>query len=201
MGTGGLTEMSLPDFAGINDFAGIWYHTARWPKQAVDFSGKRVGVFGTGATGIQVIQTIAAQVEHLKVFQRTPTYTIPMKNPRLDEAQQALLRAGHSALKERVHDTFSGAEFTFDDRSYFDLSADERHARMEELWAEGSLSCWVGSCREILTDQRANAEVSEFVRKKIRARVNDPVVAEKLVPSTYGFGTRRVPLETGYQEA
>ncbi|MGR8948329.1 MAG: flavin-containing monooxygenase [Gammaproteobacteria bacterium] len=201
MGTGGLTEMSLPDFEGIDSFAGEWYHTARWPKEPVEFAGKRVGVFGTGATGIQVIQTIASQVEHLTVFQRTPTYTIPMKNPRLDEAQQAERRAQSADLKQRVHRTFSGAEFTFDEKSYFDFSAEERRARMEELWQDGSLSFWVGSFREVFTDERANAEVSEFVREKIRARLDDPAIAEKLVPTSYAFGTRRVPLETGYYEA
>jgi acetone monooxygenase (methyl acetate-forming) len=201
MGTGGLTEMSLPDFKGIDSFKGEWYHTARWPKEPIDFAGKRVGVFGTGATGIQVIQTIASKVDHLTVFQRTPTYTIPMQNPRLDEAHQAERRANRSEIKELVDRSFSGAEFTFDEKSYFDFSADERRARMEALWQEGSLSFWVGSFREVFTDERANAEVSEFVREKIRARLDNPALAAKLVPTTYGFGTRRVPLETGYYEA
>jgi len=201
MGTGGLTEIVLPDFRGIDSFEGEWHHTARWPKEPVEFAGKRVGVFGTAATGIQVIQTIASEVGHLTVFQRTPTYTIPMKNPRLDDASRAELRARYPDLKERVHKTFSGAEFTFDERSFFDLSEDERRERMEELWEEGSLAYWVGSFREVFTDERASEAFSAFAREKIRARIDDPAVAEKLVPTSYRFGTRRVPLENGYYEA
>jgi len=201
MGTGGLTEIVLPDFPGIESFQGEWYHTARWPKEPVDFAGKRVGVFGTGATGIQVIQTIAPEVGHLTVFQRTPTYTIPMKNPRLDKAKREALRERYPNLKERVHESFSGAEFTFDERSFFDLDENEQQERMEELWQDGSLAFWVGSFRDVFTDERASEAFSEFSRRKIRARIDDPAVAEKLVPTSYGFGTRRVPLETGYYEA
>ena len=201
MGTGGLTEIVLPDFPGIDSFAGEWYHTARWPKETVDFAGKRVGVFGTGATGIQVIQTIASEVGHLTVFQRTPTYTIPMKNPKLDDAMRAQLRARYPNLKERVHTTFSGAEFTFDERSFFDLEENERRAHMEALWEDGSLAYWVGSFREVFTDERASEAFSEFARERIRARIDDPAAAAKLVPTSYGFGTRRVPLEQGYYEA
>ncbi len=201
MCSGPLTEISLPDFPGIDSFEGEWYHTARWPKEPVVFAGKRVGLFGTGATGIQVVQTIAPEVGHLTVFQRTPTYTIPMKNPSYDDAGRAAQRARYRDLKERVHRTFSGAEFDFDQRGFFELDEAERRRRMEELWEDGSLAYWVGSFRDVFTDERASAEFSEFAREKIRARIDDPKLAEKLVPTTYGFGTRRVPLEMGYYEA
>ncbi len=124
-----------------------------------------------------------------------------MKNPKLDDAKRAKLRARYPNLKERVHTTFSGAEFTFDERSFFDLNEDERRAHMEALWEEGSLAYWVGSFREVFTDERASAVFSEFAREKIRARIDDPAMAAKLVPTSYGFGTRRVPLEQGYYEA
>ena len=201
MSTGPLTELVLPDYPGIESFRGEWYHTARWPKDKVDFANKRVGIFGTGATGIQVIQTIAPEVGSLKVFQRTPTYTIPMKNPKIDDSMREEKLARYAELKDRVHTTFSGAEFDFDDRSIYDLDEESRRQRMEELWQDGSLAYWVGSFREVFTDERAGELFSEFAREKIRARVNDPQVAEKLVPKSYLFGTRRVPLETGYYEA
>lgn len=201
MCSGPLTEPVLPDVPGIDSFAGEWHHTARWPKEPVEFANKRVGLFGTGATGIQVVQTIAAEVGHLTVFQRTPTYTIPMKNPKYDDAGRAAQRARYLELKERVHQTFSGAEFDFDPRSFFDLDEAARRQRMEELWEDGSLAYWVGSFRDVFTDERASAEFSEFAREKIRARIKDPELAEKLVPTSYGFGTRRVPLEMGYYEA
>lgn len=201
MGTGPLSKIVLPDIPGINSFEGEWHHTARWPKTPVDFAGKRVGIFGTGATGIQVIQTIAPEVGHLTVFQRTPTYTIPMKNPKIDDARRAEVRARQPELKELVHRTFSGAEFDFDDRSINDLDEEQRRRRMEELWEDGSLAYWVGSFREVFTEQGASDLFSEFAREKIRARIDDPALAEKLVPTSYNFGTRRVPLEMGYYEA
>lgn len=201
LGSGLLTEIVLPDIPGIKEFQGESYHTARWPHETVDFSGKRVGVVGTGATGIQVIQTIAPEVGEMVVFQRTPNYTIPMNNPKFDEHKRQELRQRYTDIKAQIDESFAGFDFTFDGRSFYDFSAAERRARMEDLWAEGSLSFWVGSYREVFTDETANAEFSEFVREKIRARINDPALAEKLVPSGYGFGTRRVPLETNYYEA
>lgn len=201
MGTGGLSELILPDLPGRDSFAGQSIHTARWPKEPVDFSGKRVGVIGTAATGIQVIQTIAGQVGHLTVFQRTPNYTIPMANPKYDDADRAELRSRYPEIRERVHHTFAGFEFDFGPDAFFDVSPEERRATMEKLWEEGSLGFWVGGFSEVFSDQKANDEFSDFVREKIRARINDPDVAEKLLPRDYGFGTRRVPLETKYYEA
>ena len=201
MGTGGLTEPIFPDIDGRESFAGTSYHTARWPADAVDFAGKRVGVIGTGATGIQVIQTIADQVGELTVFQRTPNYTIPMRNPKYDDQKRAELRARYPELRERVHNTFAGFNYDFDDRAFSDVPPEERRAKLEELWEDGSLNFWIGSYREVFFDEQANAEFSEFVREKIRARIDDPAVADKLIPVDYGFGTRRVPLETKYYEA
>ena len=201
MGSGGLTEPVTPDFPGKDSFAGECYHTARWPHEPVSFAGKRVGVIGTGATGIQVIQTIQAEVGHLTVFQRTAHYTIPMRNPRLDDASRAALRAQYPELREYVQTTTTGFDFNPDARGYFEMSPEERVAQMERLWADGSLVFWVGAFADTLMNAEANAEISEFVRRKIRARLKDPAVAEKLTPRGYGFGTRRVPLETHYYEA
>jgi len=201
MGTGGLTETVLPNIPGIDSFGGESHHTARWPEDGVDFSGKRVGIIGTGATGIQVIQTIAKEVGHLTVFQRTPNYTIPMRNPKFDDKMRADLRAQYPEMKHRVHDTFAGFDYDFDEREFASISPEERRARLEELWADGCLSFWVGSFGEMFVDETVNQEVTDFVREKIRARIDDPQVADKLVPSEYGFGTRRVPLENKYYEA
>ena len=201
MCTGPLTQFVLPDIPGIESFQGEWHHTARWPREPVSFSDRRVGVIGTGATGIQVIQTIASEVGYLKVFQRTPTFTLPMKNPRLDPAEQDTRRARYARLKDLVHTTFSGAEFDFSPGSFYDLDEAEMRQRLEQLWQEGSLAYWVGSFRELFTDEQAATVFSDFARERIRERLNDPVLAEKLVPSSYSFGTRRVPLEIGYYEA
>ena len=201
MGTGGLTETVHPNIPGIDSFKGESHHTARWPEHGVDFTDKRVGIIGTGATGIQVVQTIATEVGHLTVFQRTPNYTIPMRNPKFDDAKRAELRAQYPQLKHRVHDTFAGFNYDFDERAFASVSPEDRQQRLEELWADGSLSFWVGSFGEMLVDETVNQEITEFIRAKIRARLDDPKVADMLVPSQYGFGTRRVPLENKYYEA
>jgi len=201
MCTGGLSTPVFPPFPGRESFKGEVYHTAQWPRTPVDFTGKRVGVIGTAATGIQVIQTIAGQVGSLTVFQRTPNYTIPMRNPKYDDATRSALRARYPQLRHRVHDTFAGFEADFQPKAFAELSDAERTQILEELWADGSLNFWIGAFREVFTDPVASQFISDFVRDKIRARVHDPKVAEKLVPKTYGFGTRRVPLETKYYEA
>ena len=201
MGTGGLSVPMVPPFPGAERFKGRIIHTAQWPKEGLDLKGKRVGVIGTAATGIQVIQTIAGEVGHLTVFQRTANYTIPMRNPKYDDAARAELRTQYPALKQRVQGTFAGFDFDFDSRDFLTLSPEERHSRMQELWDDGSLSFWIGSFQGVFFDEKVNAEFSEFVRQRIRARINDPKVAEMLVPADHGFGTRRVPLETKYYEA
>jgi acetone monooxygenase len=185
-------------FPGQDEFTGQIFHTARWPKEPVDFTGKRVGVIGTAATGIQVIQTIASQVGNLKVFQRTPQYAIPMNNPKLTKADQISYRKRFNELRHRVMRTFAGFDYDFMYGRWADQSPEERRADMEEMWQEGSLSFWVGLFPELFFDPQVNEEISAFVRDKIRARLKDPKVAEKLIPTAYGFGTRRVPLETNY---
>jgi acetone monooxygenase len=199
--TGMLSAPMAPPFPGQEHFSGTIVHTARWPKEGVELTGKRVGIIGTGATGIQVIQTIASEVSQLTVFQRTAQYAVPMRNPRFTDTDRAAYRAQYPELKERVQGTFAGFEHDLDARDYRDLTSEERTAALEEIWADGSLSFWIGSFREIFFEEDINEEISAFVREKIRARVTDPEIAKKLMPTTYGFGLHRVPLETKYFEA
>lgn len=189
-------------FPGQDSFKGQLFHTARWPKEPVDFTGKRVGIVGTGATGIQVIQTIASQVGHLKVFLRTPQYTIPMNNPKYTEAVWAGFSSRFHEMKERVQRTFAGHVYDFGGYgTWAERTPEERIAVLEELWNDGSLALWLASFSEMFFDEKVNAEVSEFVRGKMRERLKDPVLCEKLIPTNYGFGTNRVPLDTNYLEA
>jgi len=199
--TGMLSTPIAPPFPGRETFRGTVVHTARWPKDGVELAGKRVGVIGTGATGMQVIQTIASEVSHLTVFQRTAQYAIPMRNPRFTDADHAAYRAQYPELKKQVQSTFAGFDTDLDPRAYRDLTPEERTAALEALWADGSLSFWIGGFRELFTDADINEEISAFVREKIRARVNDPEIADTLTPTTHGFGLHRVPLETRYFEA
>jgi acetone monooxygenase len=201
MGTGGLTEPVYPEIPGVGDFAGESFHTSRWPHEKVDLSGNRVGIIGTAATGIQVIQTIASEVSHLTVFQRTPNYTIPMRNFKLDDEMRRKYRQDMPFIKEKVHETFTGHDYGTDPRAFAQVPVEERHEIMERLWADGTLAYWAGSFAELFTDETVNEAFSQFAREKIRARIKDPALAEKLLPTDHGFGTRRVPLETNYYEA
>nr|WP_165445589.1 NAD(P)/FAD-dependent oxidoreductase [Bradyrhizobium uaiense] len=197
---GPLSTPTLPRIAGIDDFKGQSFHTARWPKEKVDFTGKRVAVIGTGATGIQTIQTIAGEVGHLTVFQRTANWAAPLHNGRIDAETQGRIKAGYPEIFARCKETFACFVHTPDPRGAFEVSDEVREAFYEKLYGERGFGIWQGNFRDILIDRKANATISDFVARKIRERVRDPKVAEMLIPTNHGFGTRRLPLETFYYE-
>jgi cation diffusion facilitator CzcD-associated flavoprotein CzcO len=198
---GPLSTPTLPRIEGRDSFMGKSFHTARWPKEPVDFAGKRVAVIGTGATGVQTIQTIAKAVGHLTVFQRTPNWCAPLHNGKIDAETQSKIKAGYPEMFARCRETFACFIHTPDPRGAFEVSDREREAFYEKLYGERGFGIWQGNFRDILTDRKANATISEFVARKIRERVKNPQVAEKLIPKNHGFGTRRLPLETRYYEA
>lgn len=196
----GMLSAPLTDmFPGQKDFRGEIFHTSRWPREPVDIAGKRVGVVGIGATGIQVIQTIADQVDQLKVFVRTPQYVLPMKNPSYAPADVAAYQSRFEELRETLPNTFAGFEYDFE-VAWADLTPEQRLARLEDTHANGSLKLWLASFAEMFFDEAISEEISEFVREKMRERLVDPALCELLIPSDYGFGTHRVPLETNYLE-
>jgi len=197
---GPLSTPTMPRIEGRDDFKGASFHTARWPKEPVDFSGKRVAVIGTGATGIQTIQTIASQVGHLTVFQRTANWAAPLHNGKIDAETQAKIKAGYPEMFARCRETFACFIHTTDPRGAFEVSDEEREANYEKLYGERGFGIWIGNFNDILTDRKANATISDFVARKIRQRVKNQAVAEKLIPRNHGFGTRRLPLETFYYE-
>ncbi|MGY1822485.1 flavin-containing monooxygenase [Geodermatophilus sp. SYSU D00079] len=197
----GMLSAPLTDlFPGQADFRGTLVHTSRYPAEGVELEGRRVGVVGIGATGIQVIQTIAGRAGHLTVFARTPQYALPMKNPRFGPEDVAAYKARFPELRETLPRTFTGFEYDFE-HSYGDLTPEQRRELLEEIYDNGSLKLWLASFPEIFFDEAASEEVSEFVREKMRARLrHDPHLCDVLVPTDYGFGTHRVPLETDYLE-
>jgi cation diffusion facilitator CzcD-associated flavoprotein CzcO len=197
---GPLSTPTMPRIEGIDSFRGQSFHTARWPKAPVDFTGQRVAVIGTGATGIQTIQTIAASVGHLTVFQRTANWSAPLHNGKIDTETQRRIKADYPEMFRRCQETFACFLHTPDPRGVFEVTDEEREAFFEKLYAERGFGIWQGNFRDILTDRKANALISDFVARKIRQRVRDPKVAEKLIPKNHGFGTRRLPLETFYFE-
>ena len=179
---GPLSTPTLPRIEGRDSFRGESFHTARWPKEPVDFSGKRVAVIGTGATGVQTIQTIAGQVGHLTVFQRTPNWCAPLHNGKIDAETQVKIKAGYPEMFARCQETFACFLHTPDPRGAFEVSDEEREAFYEKLYGERGFGIWQGNFRDILIDRKANATISDFVARKIRQRVKNQAVAEKLIP-------------------
>lgn len=186
-------------FEGQDTFRGPIFHTSRWPADPVDLDGKRVGVVGVGATGIQVIQTIADRVDHLTVFARTPQYVLPMKNPKYGDAEQRWYKSRFEELRTTIPHTFTGFEYDFE-HVWADCGPNRRRDILEEIYQDGSLKLWLAGFGEMFFSEEVSEAVSEFVRDKMRMRLKDPKLIDVLVPTDYGFGTHRVPLETDYLE-
>ncbi|MDZ7907669.1 MAG: NAD(P)/FAD-dependent oxidoreductase [Gemmobacter sp.] len=202
IGCTGMLSAPLTDrFPGQETFAGRIVHTGLYPKGGLDLDGKRVGVIGIGATGIQVIQTIAPIVGSLKVFVRTPQYVLPMKNPKYGPAEAAVYKARWDELRAKLPHSFTGFEYDFE-HTWADCSPEQRRAILEDIHADGSLKLWLASFAEMFFDEAVSEEISQFVREKMAARLKDPKLIDILVPKPgdYGFGTHRVPLETNYLE-
>ena len=197
---GPLSAPVMPRIEGIDSFKGESYHTARWPHEPVSFEGKRVAVIGTGATGVQTIQEVAKTAGHLTVFQRTPNWCTPLHNRKITAEEMKDIRAGYPEIFKRCQETFACFLHTPDPRATFEVSAEEREAFFEHLYASPGFGIWQGNFKDIMVNREANAAIGAFVAGKIRQRVTDQAVAEKLIPKNHGFGTRRVPMETGYYE-
>ncbi|HLG46234.1 MAG TPA: NAD(P)/FAD-dependent oxidoreductase [Reyranella sp.] len=197
---GPLSAPTWPRIEGLDSFKGLSCHTARFPKEPIDFTGKRVAVIGTGATGVQTIQEVAKTAKTLTVFQRTANWTAPLHNAPITKAEMAEIRPRYPEIFQRCQETFSCFLHTPDPRGTFEVTPEEREAKWEQLYGSKGFGMWQGNFRDILTDRKANALLSEFVAKKIRERVKDPATADLLTPKNHGFGTRRVPLETKYYE-
>jgi cation diffusion facilitator CzcD-associated flavoprotein CzcO len=195
-----LNQPTMPNIAGVQDFKGESWHTARWPDDASSLEGKRVGIIGTGATAIQTIQAIAGSVGHLTVFQRTPNWTAPLRNTKISPEEMKAIRQRYPEIFRQCLESYSCFIHVGDTNSTLSMPEEERLAHWEALYALPGFTKVLGISSDIYTDNEANALYSAFHASKVRQRVNDPAVAEKLIPKNHGFGTRRVPLESGYYE-
>ncbi len=195
-----LSAGYVPDFEGKDSFKGVSCHTGRWPQEGVDLAGKRVGVIGTGASGVQLITEIAKEVSHLTVFQRTANFCAPLRNSAIDDETQREIKANFPAIFEKCLQTPGSFMHEFDTRSAMSVSPEERLEQYERLWQKSGFAKWLSNFYDVMMPGEANEDYAEFFRNKIRERVNDPVVAEMLVPKTHMFGSKRLPCESGYYE-
>jgi cation diffusion facilitator CzcD-associated flavoprotein CzcO len=195
-----LSIPTPPRLEGMDSFQGQSFHTFYWPQEPVDLAGKRVAVIGTGATGIQVIADIADKVGELKVFQRRPNWSAPLNNGPISDEEMADIRSRYEEIFATCSRTPGGFEHEPDRRGFWKVSREERVALWDELYDTPGFAIWLRNFREIFFDEEANAEFSEYVADRIRRRVDDPAVAEKLIPRDHGFGIQRVPMETNYFE-
>lgn len=198
---GGLSAPQYPPLPGRDRFSGFQTHTGEWPASPVDLSGQRVGVVGTGPSGVQVITALADTVGSLTVFQRSPHWITPLRNKILDSNDLAEIRA----TIEQTHricmdESFAGFLHYPPAQSAYDLTPTERLAFYEEIYARPGFAKWLGNFREVLHTKELNREYCRFLESKIRERVADRVLADLLIPRDHGYGAKRPPFDTGYYE-
>lgn len=203
MATGCLSVPLEPTIGGLDDFRGSVYRTSRWPHQSVDFAGKRVGLVGTGSSGIQAMPIIAAAAEHLHVFQRTPNYSLPARNRPADPDYVRQWKDNYRERRLAARATRNNTLNNAGTRGGRDLSYETRHREFESRWAAGGASSGIGfmySFTDMTRDKTVNEHASEFVRQKIASIVKDPGTAEILTPKDYGIGGKRICVDTDYYE-
>jgi cation diffusion facilitator CzcD-associated flavoprotein CzcO len=195
-----LSIPTKPRLPGMDSFRGESFHTFDWPADGVALDGKRVAVIGTGSSGVQVISTIADQVEQLTVFQRHANWCVPLSNHPLGPEPMSRIKASYDEIFERCYQSPSLFIHSPDQRKTFDVPEEERIAFWERKYRDPGFGLWLGNFKDTMTDRASNDALSQFVAEKIRQRVSDPRISVALVPDDHGFGTKRVPLETGYYE-
>ncbi len=197
---GSLSTTNMPQFEGLDRFRGKWYHTSRFPHAGVDFTNKRVGVVGTGATAVQAIAEIAQQAKQLVVFQRTANYCVPARNGRVDPEVTAARKADYDGVVRRTRESFFGQEHYFIPKSVLEATPEEREREFDRMWDQGGFAFWLANYQDMFFSQEANDLCADYLKRKIRRTVKDPAVAERLIPKGYAYGTKRQPLDTNYYE-
>lgn len=200
MATGNLSAARTPDFEGLDSFEGDWVQTSHWPDRPVEWAGRRVGVIGTGSSGVQTVPVIARDAAHLYVFQRTPNYSVPARNGPMDMERWGEIAADLDAARRDLYAHVGATHLRYGDRPAADFTPAEQIAMLERAWAEGGHAFGLVFSDQT-RDPAVNAMVADFVRDKIRAAVDDPTVAERLCPWDHPIGTRRLVLDIGYYES
>ncbi|BCP14254.1 flavin-containing monooxygenase [Mycobacterium paraintracellulare] len=200
MATGCLSSPKIPDIAGRDVFTGTLLHTTDWPAEGADFTGQRVGVIGTGSSGIQVIPIVAEQAEHLTVFQRTPSFSLPAHNAAITAEDERLTKANYRAHREAARKSWGGIPYLFGSMTAAEMSPIERQHLMQRVYDRGAPFEFMSIFSDLIIDEAANRIAFEFVAGKIRERVKDPKIAEELIPYGDYIGTRRICIDTNYYE-
>lgn len=205
MATGFLSTPYIPDLPGLSNFEGEVVHPGQWPREGVELAGRRVGVVGAGATGVQIVPTIASEVDRLTVFVRTPNWLFPVRNGPIDPEDERQIKENYPGLRAREYERPNGVALSHskpievEERRAFDVSDEEREAGYERRWEQGGLQV-LATWSDIRTDLRSNATLRDFIARKIRSRVNDPELAESLIPD-HPIGSRRPCGETNFYES
>ena len=197
LAVGCLSAAQVPAIRGLDDFQSRWYHTGRWPHEGVDFSGQRVGIIGTGASGIQSIPVIAKQAAHLYVFQRTPNFAFPAQNRPLDPDEEQRIKANYPELRQAERVSNSGFMVERGEQPALEVPPEDRQREFTRRWERGGFG-FTSAFSDLLTDREANQTAAEYVHSRIREIVHDPAVAELLCPKDHPIGTKRLPLDTDY---
>jgi cation diffusion facilitator CzcD-associated flavoprotein CzcO len=201
--TGFAATSYVPEILGLEDFKGQWLHSAAWPQDGLDLAGKRIGVVGTGASGVQIVQEAAPVAQRLTVFQRTPMLALPMQQRALSVAEQDEAKARYPDFYRARRLNWGGYEWPKQERLALASTPEEREALFEELWARGGFAFWAANFADVGLDLRANRLAYDFWRDKTRARINDPKLADILAPMEppHPIGVKRPSLEQTYYEA
>ncbi len=199
MATGPLSVPRDPDIPGLDRFKGRLLRAARWPHEPVSYTGQRVGVIGTGSTGIQIVQEVGPQAGELFVFQRTPSFTMPMRNETLTPEYVAEVKRNYNGIREAARNSAVGGTRPQSTRAFFSVTPNQRRVLLEDAWKQGGLSM-LGTFSDLMQNEEANEQVAEFVRGKIGEIVKNPVTAEALKPRGYPIFARRPCLDSSYYE-
>ena len=201
--TGFAAKAYTPNFKGMETFKGECHHSGHWPQQGVDFRGQRVGIIGTGASGVQITQEASKVVSQLTVFQRTPILALPMRQRQLDETDQhEIVETYEDQLRKARADGRQYFDIIPSVESGHDLSSEQQQASLENDWAKGGFHFWGNTFADVLSDPEVNRIAYDFWRDRTRERIDDPATAEKLAPTDppHPFGTKRPSLEQWYYE-
>ncbi len=196
---GCLSTANVPNFEGLESFTGDWYHTGQWPHEGVDFTGKRVGMIGTGSTGIQAAPVIAASAAHLTVFQRTANYSVPARNAPLTPEFRRYIKENSAEIRAVTRDTLNGMAFRIEERLAVETPPEEREAIYEAAWERGGLQ-FRAAFKDMMVDKAANDTAADFVKRKIRSIVKDSRTAAILSDIDHPYAAKRPPIDTDYFE-